>query len=298
MRTYQANGFKEKYIQSGLDTDLFLGLGFGQFFMVKVEEMLALMKLPVPPVRVNTHSFIFLTEGVANMSIGIESYTIAQNEGLFVPAGQVFSFDGQDINRGYFCNFSVDFLIEFGQNGHFGHFDFLNAWGHPKVIIDQKTAQYSLQLLKRMYVEYRQNNLRRKVIIQSYLLAVLYEIHSNYRLGASNSEDRSHFLVTRFKELLYQHVKSIHSVKKYASILNVTPNHLNKVLKNKTGKSAKKWLQELLVMEAKVLLFQTDQSIKEIAFELGISDPSYFSRMFKLKTKVSPLEYRKMIEKS
>ena len=81
-------------------------------------------------------------------------------------------------------------------------------------------------------------------------------------------------------------------------MLNVSPNHLNKAIKLITLKSPSDWIRTTLINEAKVLLFQTDFSIQEIASELGIDDQSYFARLFKKQEGVTPVEYRKMIDLS
>jgi YesN/AraC family two-component response regulator len=81
-------------------------------------------------------------------------------------------------------------------------------------------------------------------------------------------------------------------------MLHVSPNHLNKCVKLSTGKTPSEWINESLVLEAKALLFQSEELIGNIAMELGINDSSYFSRLFKKYEGKSPLEYRQMIELS
>jgi AraC family transcriptional activator of pobA len=81
-------------------------------------------------------------------------------------------------------------------------------------------------------------------------------------------------------------------------LLNVTPNHLNKSVKSSTGKSATKWIEETILLEAKYLLFQTTLSVSEIAMQVGHEDHSYFSRFFKKHEGLTPVQYRKMIDKS
>ena len=75
----------------------------------------------------------------------------------------------------------------------------------------------------------------------------------------------------------------------------VTPNHLNKCVKTVTGQSAHDLLSEMILLEAKVMLKQTNLSISEIAFQVGRNEISDFVRFFKSKTGISPGEYRKMV---
>ena len=72
----------------------------------------------------------------------------------------------------------------------------------------------------------------------------------------------------------------------------IVANHLNKCVKTTTGQSAQDLLNEMIVLEAKVLLKQTDMQISEIAYKLSQQNHSDFSRFFKAKTGMSPKEYK------
>jgi AraC-like DNA-binding protein len=84
-----------------------------------------------------------------------------------------------------------------------------------------------------------------------------------------------------------------HSSKDFAEKLNISPDHLNKSIKLLTGKTAKELIQSKVSTEAKRLLYFSDLSNKEIAFQLGFREPSHFSTFFKKCTGQSPSEYRK-----
>lgn len=79
----------------------------------------------------------------------------------------------------------------------------------------------------------------------------------------------------------------------FAGALQVSPKKLNETAKNITGKTACCLVEEKIVTEAKKLLRQSRQQVKQIAWELGYEDQYYFSRMFKKQTGVSPKAYRK-----
>jgi len=68
-------------------------------------------------------------------------------------------------------------------------------------------------------------------------------------------------------------------------------------VKTQSGKPAIKHIHERQLLEAKRLLFHANNSLKEIAFDLGFSDASYFNRFFKRETGVTPAEYRADIRK-
>ncbi len=275
---------------------------FGTFFIVRVEEMIRLIKLPVPPTRSTTHTLIYLTDGEAVMTIGSETYTIYQDECLFVPAGQVFSFNQVDINQGYLCNFHNDFLIgKFGSQEMLLDFEYFRVWGNPRIPLDKQTSHYVLRLLQRLFHEYADNGIQNRDIVQAYFMALLYEINHVYEPLINSQQIQSTqavALTNQFKELLFYNVRTKHLVADYAALLNITPNHLNRVVKRVTGKTPKKWIDETLIMEAKALLYQTDLSISEIAAAIGVFDPSYFSRLFKKVAGLTPSAFRNMIEMS
>jgi AraC-like DNA-binding protein len=78
----------------------------------------------------------------------------------------------------------------------------------------------------------------------------------------------------------------------FASKLNLSPNYLSDLLQKSTGKSTVEHIHLELVNKAKSLLWGTEGSISEIAYELGFEHPSHFTKVFKAKTGKSPSEFR------
>jgi AraC family transcriptional activator of pobA len=92
--------------------------------------------------------------------------------------------------------------------------------------------------------------------------------------------------------LVNEHYSEKHDVAAYANMLNMSAGHLGEVIKQQSGKTAIELIHERLTLEAKRLLFHTENSIKEISFELGFEDASYFNRFFKRISEQTPLAYR------
>lgn len=78
----------------------------------------------------------------------------------------------------------------------------------------------------------------------------------------------------------------------YARVLGIHINHLNKVLKETTGRNTSEIISGRIAEEAKLLLKQTQWNVSEIAFTLGFDEVAHFSNFFKKHTKLSPLKYR------
>jgi AraC-like DNA-binding protein len=100
-------------------------------------------------------------------------------------------------------------------------------------------------------------------------------------------------LIRAFKKGVEDNFKKEHSTTFYANRLYITPDHLNRTVNAKIGKTAKEYIQARIITEAKRLLYFTDLSNKEIGYELGFKEPANFSAFFKKNTQLSPLNFKK-----
>lgn len=88
--------------------------------------------------------------------------------------------------------------------------------------------------------------------------------------------------------------KGLPTVKYLADQVHLSPNYLSDLLKRETGMNAQDCIHYHVIEEAKILLLSSDKTVGELAFSLGFEYPQYFSRLFKSKTGLTPLEYRSM----
>ncbi|WP_172280155.1 helix-turn-helix domain-containing protein [Chryseobacterium sp. LAM-KRS1] len=99
-------------------------------------------------------------------------------------------------------------------------------------------------------------------------------------------------LSDNFIELINGKTEKVLKLSDFASSQNIHPKHFNTIIKNKTGKTVSEWITEKSIDEAKILLRESNLSIKEISNLFGYSEPTHFSHFFKKNTKMSPKEYR------
>lgn len=104
-------------------------------------------------------------------------------------------------------------------------------------------------------------------------------------------------LLSRFEALLAAYLERaaalpLPTVQHFAEALHVSPAYLGDVLRTHTGQNAQQYLHQALLEKAKRLLLSTSLSIRETAFSLGFESPSYFNRLFKQKTGLTPAEFR------
>jgi AraC-like DNA-binding protein len=122
------------------------------------------------------------------------------------------------------------------------------------------------------------------------LLTYLSRLYTEQFTGAEPSADK--LLLRAFQAKIEECFHERHEVGAYAALLHISPGHLSEVVKAQSGKPAIKHIHERLVLEARRLLVYSAQPLKEIAFDLGFADASYFNRFFKRETGVTPAEYR------
>ncbi|MBV7529825.1 AraC family transcriptional regulator [Chitinophaga sp. sic0106] len=104
---------------------------------------------------------------------------------------------------------------------------------------------------------------------------------------------RAAIINREFQQLLQNHFKEWKSPGDYAGALHITPTHLNDTIKDITGLPVSQHIQQLVVLEAKRMLYHTGMTVTEIAYDLGYEDVGYFTRLFKKVTGSTALMFRK-----
>lgn len=111
--------------------------------------------------------------------------------------------------------------------------------------------------------------------------------------AADASHTRTAIITRQFKTLLASSFQTIKSPAAYAAALNISPSYLNEAVKLRTSMPVSYWIQEEIMTEARRLLFYTDNTVKQVADDLGFEDHAYFSRFFSKIAGITPLAYRR-----
>ena len=121
---------------------------------------------------------------------------------------------------------------------------------------------------------------------------IITEINQREQPGGIK-QGRCEVLFDEFMSLLQQYNKRERNVSFYAKQLNITPKYLSSVVKEVSGKTAARWIDESVILEAKALLKYSGMSIQEIAYHLNFSTQSFFGKYFKQHTGTSPSRYKR-----
>ncbi|HTK18050.1 MAG TPA: helix-turn-helix transcriptional regulator [Mucilaginibacter sp.] len=245
------------------------------------------------PHRKDYYFLVFVKEGSSRHWIDMKPYTIRNDTFYFTIPHQVHLKEDVQPFTGTSIGFTSEFLNIMGnaslkqlpiiQNPHNGHE--LNLKAEDVLFIED--------MLDKIYNEFNSKKGWQHNMLMSYMQVLLIFLSRLYTVQFSDtaqSQDRQ--LLKRYLSRIEEMYTELHEVNNYADILNISAGHLSEVVKEQSGKPAIVHIHERLIMEAKRLLFHSERSIKEIAFELGFEDASYFNRFFKRITQTTPAVYR------
>lgn len=139
------------------------------------------------------------------------------------------------------------------------------------------------------------SNPYREQVISSLIELIFYEVLGIYTSNMTQpigKSSRGEQLMTNFMALVDRHFRRERTVIFYARKLCVSPKHLSSVVKEVSGRTAGDWIDDAVILEAKLLLRNTAMSIQEISNQLSFPNQSFFGKYFKHHTGVSPRQFR------
>jgi AraC-like DNA-binding protein len=249
------------------------------------------------PAKSNFYRVGILLEGSLEMQIGLEHFHAKAGTINFSIPGQVHSkWNINPDTFGYYILFTESFLETLIHSEQIKHeFPFYNHTGTQLFNCSPEEINELTSLFLKINQELHQDYSGRVTAIKMYLYLILITAKRSYEkqgLEKIAVDEPAKNLTTSFYKLVGEHYLIKRQVSDYAKLLHVTPNHLNRIIKNTTGKTASDAINEMLVLEAKVLLKYTNLSAAEIAYQLDFSEPASFSHFFKNLTDQTPLSYR------
>ncbi|QHW00398.1 helix-turn-helix domain-containing protein [Spirosoma endbachense] len=265
------------------------------FTLMRIEDFARRIAFPIPTNRSFHYDFMLLTRGSIQRTYGLESYTIGPGMFSVYRAGDIVSTDSCMADAtGFYGLFDAEYVLATLKNPHaLAELSFLQSDASPVLSLDPVILSDLLAQLARIERALLSQRTDSQAYISSLFYAFLLDVQQQYGHRKQTRQLTSSALLTaHFRHLLTRHILSNRTVNEYADLLAVTPNHLNKCIKEATGKPASVLIAEMLLLEAKVLLGQPGLSISEIAYRLSFDDLSYFARFFKKHTCLNPTQYR------
>lgn len=193
--------------------------------------------------------------------------------------------------------FERDFVLSFFNDPHF--LDNLSYFSpnrlSPYVQLDEALYNRIIGLFVEIQLEIAHS--RDRHLLRAMLYETLMLLQKASAGQAEKKRESSETRVARFRELVNEHFRTETGVEFYAERLCVTPNYLNRIVRQTLGQSTKGYIQSRRMEEARHLLRYTSLPVSDIADQLGFETPSYFVRTFAQATGTTPLQFRGCPEK-
>ncbi len=257
-----------------------------------------------PPMPYNRRAYYKISLVIGKNKVEYADKVInIENQGLLFATPKIpYHYVPQDNDQtGYFCVFTDEFLMKNKSNFSLDNLPIFRADGYPVFQISKEDVEEISLIFKKMYKEMSSDYAFKYDLLWNYVLELIHygqklqpatALHPTHNASARVSSLFLELLERQFPIESPQQKLNLRTARDYADRLAVHVNHLNKVLKENTGKTTTNIISERIIKEAKILLKQTDWNISEIAYCLGFEEIAHFSNFFKKQTSLAPLGFR------
>jgi len=264
------------------------------FDMMRLEKDLPEIGYSLKPHSHDCYLIIVITHGEGTHTIDGEHYKVEPNTIFLLSQGQVHSFEFSDDIAGYVVYFTMDFYLYYARERHFDKIPFFRSMQPQTFVKTNATSmKFITVLLDEMLHEFTLNQKAKEEALQNFLDILLIRINRLWKLDRMIKGKVSGVVQLRkLLALIEAHYKKARTAGDYARMLNLTPNYLNTLCRQSINRTVTELIQDRTILEAKRQLAYTEWGVKNIASNLGFKDSSYFLRLFKKKTGLTPDKFR------
>ncbi len=259
---------------------------------------------PEQPVILDFYCITIKRDLGVKMIYGQQSFDFDEGIMFFMAPHQVFRIEKEKKNTidhsGWILLVHPDFLWNTSLAKNIKRYNFFQYSMHEALFLSDKEEDIVSNVIKNIQHEYHSNidGYSQNIII-SQIETLLNYSERFYQRQFITRKISNHKVLEKMEDVLAVYfdsddlaLKGLPSVKFIAEQLSVSPSYLSGLLKHLTGKSTQQHIQDKIIERAKERLSTTELSVAEIAYELGFEHPQSFNKLFKIKTKLSPLEFR------
>ncbi|MDC1107094.1 helix-turn-helix domain-containing protein [Prolixibacteraceae bacterium] len=262
-----------------------------QFELVDIKKILSMKEKSMAAHRLKFHQILVITGGEGFHEVDFNKIAFHKHTVIPVAMGQVQRFEKNSTMEGYALVFTSDFLIKESLDyNYLFNFTIFIHHIHPIACVATEPIRVLIaeMLREQRGVEY----FEREAYLRNLLLGFLIQLERNKRSYVNIDSDQVFDLYLRFRREIEDHLSYQLKVVDICEKLSVSPKQLNRQLKQYHNITAKKYVDERILLEIKRLLAYSMLSIKEIAYSMGFDDPTNFTKYFKGKTSELPTVYR------
>src|ERR1035437_2894525 len=244
------------------------------------------------PYEAHLHDFeelIIVTEGSLEHFIDFKVEVVHAPVACYISMGKMHKLVPHKDLRGWVINYQSEFIPESRLSFYSNYFDSTNVPLSKNLCVNR-----FVELCKIIKNEYDQLLIDYTTIrhLLSGLIAMIYSERKR-NLPVENIMKAPQITVfNTFLKILEDNFRRDEGVQFYADKMNMTDRNLNIICKTNFQKSVSEIIETRKLVEAKRMLLHTEKSVSEIGFELGYNEKSYFTRVFRNKTEITPTQFR------
>ncbi|MCE7053453.1 helix-turn-helix transcriptional regulator [Algoriphagus sp. AGSA1] len=247
---------------------------------------------------------ISLKRGCDKLIYGQQKYDFDEGLMAFLAPGQILRGEENGVPaklEGWMLFVHPDFLWGTSLANKIKKYEYFDYSVSEALFLSDKEETLINDIVENIKNEYHANidKFSQNIMI-SHLETLLNYAERFYQRQFITRKISNHQILDRLETLLSDYFnnddlisKGLPTVQYISENLNVSPTYLRSLLKTLTGQSTQQHIHNKLIERAKEKLSTTDLSVSEIAYELGFEHPQSFSKLFKAKTEISPLEFRR-----
>lgn len=228
------------------------------------------------------YEIIWFQKGSGTHYVDFNQYAIAPGTIFFISPGQIHSFDTKHDQEGYVLKICAELFDDFVS------LSCVTVQDKDSAALEMLVAAMQEELKKEDSLGHRE---ALHALVKLFVIMVRRS-YAEINPSAPNPHKVSYKAFLNFRKLIEENYCRLHTVKDYASLLNVSSKTLTLYVNECSKYSPLELINNRIILEAKRLLRYSVLSVKEIAFRLGFEDPSYFAKFFKRLVKQSPADYR------
>lgn len=254
------------------------------------------MSLFSHPVRLKATTVLVCVKGTIDCSINLRNFIITENQMLVNFTGDIIHINSAKDMAGYAIILSEDFLQQIQLDFRFRAQSYLSLRdnGPINIPVNELTDLKPYYSLVKKNME--EGNLEvikgLAVALAHTIVAIMTRFQKPVAHDADKNETRFQQIFDRFMMLLNAWHTKERSLNFYAEKMHLTPKYVSAVVKTYSGKSALSWINEYVVLEAKMMLRYSDMTVQEIAYSLNFPTQSAFGKYFRQQLGISPKQYR------
>lgn len=254
------------------------------------------MRLFSHPARLRATTVLVCTQGIIECSINLKNYTVAENHLLVNFSGDIIQIHRTENVRGYAIILSEEYLREVQLDFRMRAQSYMNIRGNGPVAVprDELTSlKPYYRLFKKNMEESNADVIRGLAQALSYtIISLLNHYNKPVQTDGRYETSRKEQLFEKFMSLLDTYHGQERAIQFYADKMCLTPKYLSGMIKAYSGKGPLEWINEFVILEAKMMLRYTDLSVQEIAYRLNFPTQSAFGKYFKQQIGASPKHFR------